>query len=76
MLKNLMLIVNPYAGRGLSKHALGVIVSLFCGEGCAVTVYSTECGSPEFYAREYGGRYDLVVCVGGDGTLSGVTSGL
>ena len=71
-----MLIVNPYAGRGLSKHALGVIVSLFCGEGCAVTVYSTECGSPEFYAREYGGRYDLVVCVGGDGTLSGVTSGL
>ena len=76
MLKNLMLIVNPYAGRGLSKQALGVIVSLFCSEGCAVTVYSTECGSSEFLAREYGGRYDLVVCVGGDGTLSGVTSGL
>jgi diacylglycerol kinase (ATP) len=76
VLKNLMLIVNPYAGRGLSKQTLGVIVSLLCGEGCAVTVYSTDCGSSEFLAREYGGRYDLVVCVGGDGTLSGVTSGL
>lgn len=71
-----MLIINPYAGRGLSKQALGVIVSLFCSEGYTVTVYSTECGTPEFFAREYGGNYELVVCVGGDGTLSGVTSGL
>ncbi len=71
-----MLIVNPFAGRGLSKQALGVIVSLFCGEGYAVTVYSTECGTAEAFAREYAEGFDLVVCVGGDGTLSGVTSGL
>ncbi len=76
MPKNLMLIVNPYAGRGLSKQALGIIVSLFCREGYAVTVYSTESGTPEDLIREYGGNYELVVCAGGDGTISGVTSGL
>ena len=72
--ENLMLIVNPYAGRGLSKQTLGVIVSLLCGEGCAVTVYSTDCGRRNFAGNTAGDT--TVVCVGGDGTLSGVTSGL
>ncbi|SHI10675.1 lipid kinase, YegS/Rv2252/BmrU family [Sporobacter termitidis DSM 10068] len=75
-MKKLMLIVNPYSGRGLSKNALGVIVSLFCDEGYAVTVYTTRCGEPENLARENGGNYDMVVCVGGDGTVSGVVNGL
>jgi diacylglycerol kinase (ATP) len=76
MPKNLMLIVNPYSGRGLSPNTLGIIVSQFCSEGYAVTVYSTESGSPEFLARVYSENFDLVVCVGGDGTLSGVAAGL
>jgi YegS/Rv2252/BmrU family lipid kinase len=71
-----MLIVNPFAGRGLSKQALGIIVSLFCSKDYAVTVFSTESGSAEHLAREYGHYFELIVCVGGDGTLSGVTSGL
>lgn len=75
-MKNLMLIVNPFSGRGLSKSALGLIVSLFCSEGYAVAVYSTQSGTPEYLAREYSGNFDLVVCVGGDGTLSGVAAGL
>jgi YegS/Rv2252/BmrU family lipid kinase len=74
--KNLMLIVNPFAGRGLSKQALGVIVSLFCSQDYAVTVLSTESGTPEHLVREYGHLYELIVCVGGDGTLSSVTAGL
>jgi YegS/Rv2252/BmrU family lipid kinase len=75
-MKNLMLIVNPYSGRGLSKNALGTIVALFCAGDYAVTVYSTQCGTPEELVLEYAGRFDLVVCVGGDGTVSGVASGL
>lgn len=71
-----MLIVNPFSGRGLSNSALGMIVSLFCRECYVVTVYTTECGTPEFLAREHSKNFDLVVCVGGDGTLSGVASGL
>ena len=75
-MKNLMLIVNPYSGRGLSRNALGTIVSLFCAGDYAVTVFSTQYGTPEELVREYAGRYDLIVCVGGDGTFSGVAAGL
>jgi len=75
-MKKLMLIVNPYSGRGLSKSTLGAIVSLFCKEDYAVTVYTTERGTPEELARAYAEEYDMVVCVGGDGTVSGVASGL
>ena len=66
---------QPLFGRGLSKSALGTVVSLFA-EGYIVTVFSTQNGSPEALAREYAGSFDLVVCVGGDGTLSGVATGL
>lgn len=76
MPKNLLLIVNPFSGRGLAKSTLGNIVSLFCEEGYAVTVYTTHKYSPEILAREHGSKHDLVVCAGGDGTLSAVASGL
>ncbi len=70
-----MLIVNPYSGRGLSMNALGLIVSSFCAEGYAVTVYTSRSDTPETIAAR-ACDFDLVVCVGGDGTLSGVASGL
>jgi YegS/Rv2252/BmrU family lipid kinase len=75
-LKNVLVIINPYSGRGLSNNALGVIISEFSAHDCAVTVMTTHSRTPEELAREYGAQYDLVVCVGGDGTLSGVASGL
>ncbi len=71
-----MLIINPHSGKGLSNNALGMIVSLFCEEGYPVTVFSTHLDTAETIAEKYGNAYDLVVCVGGDGTLSGVVSGL
>lgn len=76
VLKNLMLIINPYSGRGLSNSTLGIVVSLFCAEGYAVTVYTTDGMSTENLVKKYSSGYQLVVCVGGDGTLSGVASGL
>ena len=76
MPKSLMLIVNPYSGKGLSNTALGNIVSSFCKAGYAVTVYTTNADTPDTIAAQYAGDYDLVVCVGGDGTLSGVAAGL
>lgn len=71
-----MLIVNPLSGRGLSKSALGDIVSMLVAGGYAVTVFTTGLGTAEYLAANYSAGYDLVVCVGGDGTLSGVAAGL
>jgi YegS/Rv2252/BmrU family lipid kinase len=74
--RKVMLIVNPYSGRGLAKSVLGGIVSQLCGDGYAVTVYTTAERSSAQLAEECGGQYDLIICVGGDGTLSDVISGL
>lgn len=71
-----MLIVNPYSGRGLLNSTLGGMIRQFCTEGYAVTVFTTEHASAKSLAQSYGGAFDLVICAGGDGTLSDVFSGL
>lgn len=75
-MKNVLLIANPLSGRGLPNSSMGVIVSSFCEAGCGVTVYTTHSGTCAGLAERYGPEYDLVVCAGGDGTLSNVVSGL
>jgi len=72
----MMLIINPHSGRGLSKTALGTIISKLCDARHNVTVYFSHEKTPEELAYEHGGKHDLAVCVGGDGTLSGVIAGL
>ncbi|MDR2665459.1 MAG: YegS/Rv2252/BmrU family lipid kinase [Oscillospiraceae bacterium] len=72
----LMLLVNPRSGRGLLDSALGAIVNMLCSNGFSVTVYFTGALSAATIAAEFGARYDVIVCVGGDGTLSGAVSGL
>jgi len=72
----MMLIINPHSGRGLSNTALGSIVSRLCDAEYIVTVYFAHDRTPEELAYEYSKHHDLVVCAGGDGTLSGVISGL
>jgi len=72
----MMLIVNQHSGRGLTNAALGTIISNLCAADDKVTVYFCNEKTPEELAYELGSEYDVVVCVGGDGTLSGVVSGL
>ncbi|MDR2357619.1 MAG: YegS/Rv2252/BmrU family lipid kinase [Oscillospiraceae bacterium] len=74
--KRLMLVVNPHSGRGLSNSTLGIIVNRLCADGFCVTVYMTGLRSAEELTAGFGAGYDLIVCVGGDGTLSGAISGL
>ena len=76
MTSRMMLIINPHSGRGLSKTALGTIVSKLCDADYSVTVYFSHEKTPEELTREHAEKHDLIVCVGGDGTLSGVISGL
>ncbi|MBR2831827.1 MAG: YegS/Rv2252/BmrU family lipid kinase [Oscillospiraceae bacterium] len=77
MLKSLMLIVNPFSGRGKAKEFLYDILEQFCHKGYLVNVFLA--GGPdsvEELARKYAGGFEMVVCVGGDGTLSDTISGL
>jgi len=71
-----MLIVNPYSGRGLSKSALGTVVSQLGRNGYVVSVYMAGEHNPEELAYRFAKKHEFCVCVGGDGTLSGVVSGL
>lgn len=76
-MKRLMLIVNPNAGKGGYKSALGEALYVFYTGGYLPVVYFTAApGDAVRLAQEYASGYDLVVCMGGDGTLSEVTSGL
>jgi len=71
-----MLIFNPFSGRGISKPAIGTIVSQLCESGYIVTAYFAGEYTPEEIVRKYAGNHELIVCVGGDGTLSSVVSGI
>jgi len=76
MNRRMMLIINPHSGRGLTKIALGTIISKLCAANNHVTVHFTNEKNPEELAYEHADKHDLIVCVGGDGTLSGVIAGV
>ena len=77
MLKSLMLIVNPVAGKGRVRYNLYGIVSEFAAAGYAVDIFMTKKGGDATaFAAEYGAKHDLVVCIGGDGTLSETMAGM
>lgn len=77
MERKLMLVVNPNAGKGGYRAALGGVLERLCAAGWIPTVYFTQRPgqAPELVAR-YGGGYDRVACMGGDGTLSEVCAGM
>lgn len=75
--KKILLIVNPMAGKNQARTALYDIVSTLCDDCNHVTVMmTTKHGDATDYAMKYCGDYDIVSCVGGDGTLSEVVCGL
>jgi len=71
-----MLIVNPYSGRGLSKNALGAVVSQLGRAGYMVAVYMAGDYTTEELAYQFSKHHEFCVSMGGDGTLSSVVSGL
>lgn len=75
--RKLLMIVNPRAGRNKSRGPLFDAVSIFSEAGYLISVHQTSApgDAVETVVRE-GGKYDLVVAVGGDGTLNEVVSGL
>lgn len=75
--KNLLLVVNPRAGKERIKNHLLEIVDLFVKAGYEVRVHITqEARDASRVVAESAGAYDRIVCSGGDGTLNEVVSGL
>lgn len=76
-MKKLMMIVNPAAGRGAYTVNFPEAMQLLYKGGYIPSLYYTAAkGDAMHLAREYSSGYDVVACIGGDGTLSEVLSGL
>lgn len=74
---NLMLIINPTAGKNRARAALFDIIQVLFVSGYRVTVYPTLTkGDATRYIREFAGEFENIVCVGGDGTLNEAVTGL
>ena len=75
--KKMLLLVNPNAGRGSYKNVLGGVLETFCAGGWLPTVYFTrKPGEAPDLVAERAAEYDMVVCMGGDGTLSETCAGM
>ena len=75
--KKLLMIVNPSAGRSKSRGPLFDAASILSQAGYLISIHNTACAgdAAETAARE-GENYDVIVAVGGDGTLNEVVSGV
>ena len=77
MKRSLMLIINPNAGRGAYKPGLADALQILSDGGYQTTVFfTTGRGDATALARDCAKGYDVVACLGGDGTLSEVMAGL
>lgn len=77
MAKRTMFLVNPNAGKGGYKATLGSVLETLCSGGIEPTVFFTErAGQAPEIVRERASDFELLICLGGDGTLSEVAAGL
>lgn len=76
-MKKLLLIVNPCSGQKRANKYLTDIVGIFCAQNYECTVFVTaKRGDAAQKAFESAKQFDFLVCVGGDGTLNEMISGL
>ena len=77
MLKKLLLIINPRAGKTQSRAPLFDAVSTLCEAGYLVHIHNTTGrGDATETAARQGRHYDVVACSGGDGTLNETIAGV
>lgn len=70
-MKRMLFVFNPNSGKGQIKNALLKIIQIFSNAGFEVTTYPTKAPNDGYnHILENEGRYDVVVCSGGDGTLN------
>lgn len=78
MKKKLLFVYNPNAGRALLKPCLSDVIDIFTKDNYFVTAYPTQKKGDALKVIEKSNDegYDLIVCSGGDGTLSESITGL
>ena len=77
MEKQMLMIVNPRSGKKRYSDDLLEVTNIFNRHGYNITVMNTTgSGDATRFAREFGGKYDTVVCRGGDGTFCETLNGL
>ena len=77
MKKKVLFIVNPKSGKGSIRNKLLDIVDIFIKADFDLTLYiSQSAGDARAKAKEVEGKYELIICSGGDGTLDEVISGV
>lgn len=76
-LQRMMLIINPVSGRRTSLRFLPDIIRIFTDNDYVVSVFPTgKRGDATEFARLYASEFDIVVTIGGDGTLNETLTGL
>ena len=76
-MKKLMLIVNPNAGKGAYRVNFVDGLNALDRGGYITTIFFTQNrGDATEYVKKHGSAFDTVACIGGDGTLSEVMSGM
>lgn len=77
MLKKMLFIYNPHAGKAMIQKNLNHILNYYTEKGYLVTVYPTQCAGDGYaFMRRVSEPYDLIVTSGGDGTMNEVVSGM
>lgn len=76
-MKPLLLIYNPFAGKGHISTYLSEIIQIFSSHNWICVSYPTQKKRDAFdLVARLGGNFHRIVCAGGDGTLSEVAEGL
>ncbi len=78
-MKELYFITNLQSGKNAIRPRLATVIDIFTAGGYEVTVRTTQERFDATAAAEYAclcGKFDLIVCSGGDGTLNEVVQGL
>lgn len=76
-MKKLLFIVNPMAGKGAYKANFGETLFTMHAGGVVPTVrFTAGRGDATEIAKQEGGAYEIICCLGGDGTLSEVMEGV
>ncbi|MBQ8923073.1 MAG: YegS/Rv2252/BmrU family lipid kinase [Oscillospiraceae bacterium] len=78
-MKKMYFITNLHSGKSTMRSKLPAVLNIFTAAGYEVTVRPTQGRRDATAAAEYAclsGKYDLIVCSGGDGTLNEVVQGL
>lgn len=74
---NVLLIVNPVAGRRLAQSRLFQIVDMLTKSGAKTVVFTTsQKGDATEIVKSHGKEAQRIICCGGDGTLNEVVTGL